>query len=112
MRALILTALSVLVWLALPVVAGAEDDPRWNGTYDKLRHSRHDHDACGCRTETIPGSFHWVHNAGVDARSQRRNFFRSIHSGVLWRARAFPGSVRRVHGFRGYRGHRGHGRRW
>jgi hypothetical protein len=53
-----------------------------------------------------------VHSSGVDLRGQRANRFRSRHSGVLWQARAFPGSVRRVHGFHGRRGHRGHGRRW
>jgi hypothetical protein len=31
---------------------------------------------------------------------------------VIWRARAFPASVRRVHGFHGRRVYRGHGRRW
>jgi hypothetical protein len=109
----ILTALAALVWLALPVVAGAENDPRWNGTYDKIRHAPHDYEKCGCRQwlgEVSSGDgLNWVHSSGVTWHSQRINRFRSSHSGVLWRARAFPGSVRRVHGFHG---RRGHGRRW
>lgn len=108
MRGFVLIALA-LVWLTVP--AGAESHPRFNGTYDRIRHKPHDHDACGCREETVPGSFHWVRNSGVDARSQRTNRFRAIHSGVIWRARAFPGSMR-VRGFHGRGGHRGHGRKW
>jgi hypothetical protein len=117
MRGSTLTIFVLLVWLALPVASAAKEskqerDPRFNGTYDKLRHKPHDHDACGCREWTSTGSFHWVGNSGVDARSQRINRFRSIHNGVIWRARAFPGSVRVRHGFRGRGGHRGHGKRW
>lgn len=108
----VLSLVAVLLGLALPMAAGAESDPRWNGTYDRLRQKPHDHQACGCREQTVPGSFHWVRNAGFDARSQRINRFRSVHSGVMWRARAFPGSVTRARGFRGRLGHRGHGRRW
>jgi len=109
-----LTCMAVLIWLALPVVAGAENDPRWNGAYDKLGQEPHDYQKCGCRTRfpaelEQSGGLHWVHSSGVDLRSQRVNRFRSRHSGVLWQARAFPGSVRRVHGFHG---RRGHGRRW
>jgi hypothetical protein len=111
------TAMALLVWLALPVVAGAENDPRWNGTYDRLVNKPHDAEKCGCRTRfgdesQSSGGLHWVYRSGVDLRSQRINRFRSRHSGVLWQARAFPGSVRRVHGFHGRRGYRGHGRRW
>ena len=116
MRSIILMATVVLIWLALPVAAGAESDPRWNGTYDKLRHAPHDHQKCGCRRgltdeKRQSGGLHWVHNNGVTWRSQRINRFRAVHGGVIWRARAFPGSVRRAHGFRGhgFRGH--HGRR-
>ena len=109
--------MALLVWLALPAVAGAENDPRWNGTYDKLGQEPHDYQKCGCRTrfdaelEQSDG-LHWVHSSGVDLRSQRVNRFRSVHSAPLWRVRAFGVSTRRAHGFRGSRGHRGHGRRW
>jgi hypothetical protein len=115
-RDFILTGLGFLGGLALPLVAAAEEpkrerDPRWNGEYTNLGQEAHDHDKCGCGEWTSDGSFHWVRNAGVDARSQRINRFRSIHSGVIWRARAFPGSVRRGHGFHGRRVYRGPGRR-
>ena len=115
-RDFFLTGLGLLAAIVAPGVALAKEpkrerDPRFNGTYHKLRHRPHDHEACGCREWTSTGSFHWVRSSGVDARSQRISLFRSIHSGVIWRARAFPGSVRRVHGFHGRRGHRGHGRR-
>ena len=98
MRVFILMAL--FTFLALPVVTAAEKperDPRFNGEYARLGQEPHDPEQCGCRTRfpaelEQSGGLHWVHN-----------------SGVIWRARAFPGSVRRVHGFHG---RRGHGRRW
>ena len=121
-RDFILTCMALLVWLALPVVSTAEEpkrekDPRFNGQYDRLGQEPHDAEKCGCRSRfptelEQSGGLHWVHSNGVDLRSQRVNRFRSSHSGVLWQARAFPGSIRRVHGFHGRRGHRGHGRRW
>jgi hypothetical protein len=112
-RDFILTGRAALIF-ALPVLAGAEIDPRWNGTYDKLGQEPHDAEKCGCRTrfaaelEQSEG-LHWVHNSGVDWRSQRVNPFRVIRSAPPWQARAFPGSVGRIHGFHG---RRGHGRRW
>ncbi len=113
-RGFILTGMALLIWLLLPSVVAAEEpkperDPRFNGTYDRLGQKPHDHEAYGYREETVPGSFHWVRSSGVDARSQRINRFRSVHGGVIWRARAFGASTRRAHGFRG---RRGHGRRW
>jgi hypothetical protein len=108
-----------LGWLVLPRVVAAEEskaerDPRWNGTYDNLGREPHDAEKCGCRTRfgdesQQSGGLYWVGNSGVDWHSQRVNRLRSRHSGVLWQARAFPGSVGRIHGFHG---RRGHGRRW
>jgi len=120
-RDFILTGVGLLGWLVLPPVATAEEpkperDPRWNGTYDNLGREPRDADGGECRHgdagETPTGNFYWVSSSGVDWRSQRINRFRSRHSAALWRARAFPASVRRVHGFPERRGHRGHGRGW
>jgi hypothetical protein len=117
--AVLLVGLGLLGFLLLPSSGRAEEpkperDPRWNGTYDKLRDAPHDHQECGCRPQLDEepqesGGLHWVWNSGVDWRSQRINRFRSRHGTVLWQARAFPGRVGRIHGFHG---RRGHGRRW
>ena len=103
-------ALAALAFVSIAGAASAENDPRWNGTYDRLARERSRSHECVCRSETVPGSFHWVANAGVDARSQRINRFRSVHSAPLWRARAF-GVSRRGFGGHGFHGRRFHGRR-
>jgi hypothetical protein len=123
--------MALLIWLALPVLAGAEEpsaqaefvcypaSPEEVPEHRMANFSRkpaaplrfekcwYQHPEQGA--PSVPASIEIGPGMEVALDSVRRNRFRAIHSAQLWRARAFPGSVRRVHGFHG---RRGHGRRW
>lgn len=113
MRTLGLMALAAFIF-ALPAVAGAENDPRWNGKYDRLGKTLLVDPCTQCPRFAAPPPSNVEIGPGMEVseHSVWRNRFRSIHSAPLWRARAFPGSAKRAHGFHGRRGHRGHGGRW